>query len=576
MRLPGTPAGGEGEGADAALLVALSECLTSFLENGDHGASLKYLLRHVLERTESEYGFIGAWIAGRALRVLAHEGIVWDAVENRAFYEAAIQRYREQGYLDFDRFGNLFGEVLRTRRTVISNDREHDPRSGGIPPGHPPLTTFLGVPILRGTEIVGVIGVANRKGGYTGAEERASQALVRQAAVLCDSYLQRRRATELEEHFRQAQKLESIGRLAGGVAHDFNNLLTAILSGVEFIEGAGDDAKARTADLADIRVAAERARDLTQQLLAFARRQVLAPRVLEINTVVASAQRLLRRLLPEDVTVETALAPSPWLTSADPSQLEQVLVNLALNARDAMPGGGTLRIATDNVTVDAADAERHVGVDPGDYVVLSVLDSGEGMSKEVVAHVFEPFFTTKSVGKGTGLGLAMVHGVVHQSGGHIRVESELGRGTTFHIYLPRATGTVDVVPAEPRSARRGHERVLLVEDEAAVRAVTARALRGAGYGVTEAASPAEALALLDGAPELDLLVADLVMPGGSGVQVAEAFLVRNPRLRVLYVSGHARQVLDTATGVGPSPEFLPKPYTPSVLLEKVRAVLDAS
>jgi CheY-like chemotaxis protein len=298
--------------------------------------------------------------------------------------------------------------------------------------------------------------------------------------------------------------------------------------------------------------------------------------VLEIYTVVASAQRLLRRLLPEDVTVETALAPSPWLTSADPSQLEQVLVNLALNARDAMPGGGTLRIATDNVTVDAADAERHVGVDPGDYVVLSVVDSGEGMSKEVVAHVFEPFFTTKSVGKGTGLGLAMVHGVVHQSGGHIRVESELGRGTTFRIYLPRAAGTVDVAPPEPRSARRGHERVLLVEDEAAVRAVTARALRGAGYGVTEAASPAEALALLDGAPELDLLVADLVMPGGSGVQVAEAFLVRNPRLRVLFVSGHARQVLDTAPGAGPSPEFLPKPYTPSVLLEKVRAVLDAS
>ncbi|MBI3201992.1 MAG: GAF domain-containing protein [Myxococcales bacterium] len=571
-----TPDGTENAGADAALLAALSESLTSFLESGDHGGSLKFLLRHVLVRTASEYGFIGAWIPGRALRVLAHEGIVWDAVENRAFYETAMQRYREQGYLDFDKFGNLFGEVLRTRRSVISNDRANDPRSGGIPPGHPPLTTFLGVPILRGTEIVGVIGVANRQGGYSGAEERAIQALVRQAAVLCDSYLQRRRAVELEDEFRQAQKLEGIGRLAGGVAHDFNNLLTAILSGVEFLETEGGDAASRASDLADIRAAAERARDLTRQLLAFARRQVLEPRVLDINQVVSGAERLLRRLLPENVTLDARPDPNAWQLSADPSQLEQVLVNLALNARDAMPGGGSLRFETHNVTVDVADAERHVGVDPGDYVVLSVVDSGEGMSKEVLSHLFEPFFTTKSVGKGTGLGLAMVHGVVHQSGGHIRVESEPGEGTAFHVYLPRAMGAVEPARPEPRSSRRGRENVLLVEDDQAVRLVTARALGLAGYRVTQAGSPAEALALLEGAPELDLLIADLVMPGGSGVQVAEAFLVRYPRLRVLYVSGHAGQVLDGLIGTGKAPEFLPKPYTPTVLLEKVRAVLDAS
>jgi PAS domain S-box-containing protein len=387
-----------------------------------------------------------------------------------------------------------------------------------------------------------------------------------------------RERLSLEEQVRQAQKLESVGRLAGGVAHDFNNLLTVVLGCAEALRSdAARGAPARLEDVDEIRAAGERARDLTRQLLAVARRQVIAPVPLDLNGVLRASEKLLRRVLGEDVELVVDLERDPWWIRADPGQLEQVVLNLAVNARDAMPRGGTLVLRTRN----RAGARRSGDGAPAadrDGVCLTIRDSGTGMAPEVRAHLFEPFFTTKPDGKGTGLGLATVYGIVSQADGHVRVESEPGRGTAFELWFPR---TLDppVATAAPAAARAapGTERLLVVEDDAPVREVTVRALRASGYQVLVAASGREALALepaaLDG---LDLVVTDVVMPGLDGRTMADELRRRRPALRVLYVSGYtedaviARGVLSSGMG------FLAKPFTPATLLARVRAVLDSA
>ncbi len=372
----------------------------------------------------------------------------------------------------------------------------------------------------------------------------------------------------LETRAWQAQKLESIGRLAGGVAHDFNNLLTAILGYSELLEPRlTADPEARS-DLSEISSAGRRARDLTAQLLAFGRRQVLAPRRLDLNQLVADLTRLFSRLLGEHVRVQADLRPDLWPIEADAAQLEQVLMNLALNARDAMPRGGELAISTRNLPGQGGG---------GDAVQLTVRDSGQGMTEEVLEHLFEPFYTTKTRGQGTGLGLATVYGIVRQSGGQVAVTSAPGKGTTFEIVFPRAAGEVE--PPSPSAGsddRGGQGRVLVVEDEPAVRTLTVRTLREAGYGVEAAASGREALALIDQLTEpVDLLVADVVMPEVSGRQVAEALLRRFPRAECLYVSGFTSDVIGDQGVLDSGMNFLHKPYTPSALRAKVRDVLAA-
>lgn len=372
----------------------------------------------------------------------------------------------------------------------------------------------------------------------------------------------------LETRAWQAQKLESIGRLAGGVAHDFNNQLTAILGYAELLEPrlAGDpDARS---DLNEISSAGRRARDLTAQLLAFGRRQVLAPRRLSLNQLVGDLIRLFSRLLGEHVRVQVDLAPDLWPIEADAAQLEQVLMNLALNARDAMPRGGELTITTRNLPGQGGGA---------DAVQLTVRDSGQGMTEEVLEHLFEPFYTTKTRGQGTGLGLATVYGIVRQSGGQVAVTSAPGKGTAFEIVFPRAAGEVDPPSPPARSDDRGGQgRVLVVEDEPAVRMLTVRTLREAGYMVTAAATGQEALAQIDQLAEpVDLLVADVVMPDLSGRQVAEVLLRRFPRAECLYVSGFTSDVIGNQGVLDSGMNFLHKPYTPSALRAKVRDVLAA-
>jgi PAS domain S-box-containing protein len=380
----------------------------------------------------------------------------------------------------------------------------------------------------------------------------------------------------LQAQLQQAQRLESVGRLAGGVAHDFNNLLTVMKGYLELSLTTLRPDDPLTDNLREVDHAVDSAASLTQQLLAFSRRQVIAPRVLDLNDVVRRALGMLQRVLGEHITVECVAAPDLGHVRFDPAQAEQVLVNLAVNARDAMPEGGRLTIETANVTLDEAYLARHPDAVAGEYVVLAVSDTGVGMSRETREHAFEPFYTTKLPGHGTGLGLAMIHGAVSQNGGRIEVYSELGHGTSFKIYLPRVTEDGLAEPGAPVAASpRGSERILVVEDDPHVRALTERLLRRFGYEVITAGDGEEALAWLTqhGLP-VDLLLTDVIMPSMNGKVLAERVLAMRPDTRVLFTSGYTANVIVQHGVLKPGVEFLPKPFTTAALAQRVREVLD--
>jgi PAS domain S-box-containing protein len=382
----------------------------------------------------------------------------------------------------------------------------------------------------------------------------------------------------LEQQLRQAQKMEAVGRLAGGVAHDFNNLLTAIFGYAELLgEELPADHPGRE-DLREIRAAATRASALTRQLLAFSRQQVLQPVVLNLNDVVENVERMLHRLLGEDVALEAHFARDLGNVRADAGQLEQVIMNLSVNARDAMPTGGKLTIETANVDLDAGYAEQHQPVIPGRYVMLAVSDTGTGMTDAVKTKVFEPFFTTKEAGKGTGLGLATVYGIVKQSGGYVWLYSEPGQGAAFKIYLPRVDAPRDAPVVAPNLAGTvaGTETLLLAEDDPLLLPLARELLTKLGYKVLEARDAPEALAAARAHQgQIHLLVSDVVMPGGGGFQLAQQLLVERPTLRVLYMSGYTDEAVVRHGLLERGLNYLQKPFTPAVLARRVRDVLDA-
>ncbi len=392
--------------------------------------------------------------------------------------------------------------------------------------------------------------------------------------VTCRDITERKR---LETEFLRAQKLESVGQLAGGLAHDFNNVLTTITGHAEILLMDAEMSPGHREDLREIMRAADRAAILTRQLHAFSRRQVLDPRPLDLNQVVGDMVKMLRRVLSEGVGVETVLAPDLGTVRADASQMEQVLLNLAINARDAMPNGGRLSIQTANVGLDGSFPVLHPPVIPGSYVQLTVRDTGEGMDAETRARIFEPFFTTKTPGKGTGLGLAMVFGIVKQSGGYITVESEVDRGAAFHIHLPRVNEPADhpQPPPDTGAPLRGSESVLLVEDDAAVRDLVARTLRGLGYTVLVATRAEEALPWLTGRERpVQLLLTDAMLPGINGKELADKATALLPGLPVLFMSGYATPMLAQNGVLTPGVELLAKPFTPAALARRVRELLD--
>jgi PAS domain S-box-containing protein len=380
----------------------------------------------------------------------------------------------------------------------------------------------------------------------------------------------------LEAHILQSQKMESIGWLAGGVAHDFNNLLTAITGYAELVLELLAPADPVRGDMEEIQKAAQRATSLTRQLLAFARKQIIEPRVLNLNDLILDMDRLLRRLIGEDIELMTLPAPNLKQIKADSGQIEQLLVNLAVNARDAMPRGGRLTIETANVFLDATYARAYMS--PGSWVMLTVSDSGIGMDAEVQAHLFEPFFTTKGPGKGTGLGLATCYGIVQQHGGSISVYSEVGLGTTIKILLPSVEDStaVSLQPNQPKPVPRGMETVLVVEDEPAVRALAVRVLGEQGYIVLEAADGTEALRMAEHhTGTIDLLLTDVVMPQISGKALADRLIALRPGIKVLFMSGYTDNVSFHHDQLEAATALLWKPFSTSALVRKVRDVLDA-
>jgi len=382
-----------------------------------------------------------------------------------------------------------------------------------------------------------------------------------------------------QEQLQQAQKMESIGRLTGGIAHDFNNLLTVIEGSAEILaeDGAGSDHQQKLAGM--IVTAARRGAELTRSMLAFARRQPLEPKVIDLNQVIAGMEAMLQRILGEDIDIRFLKGEGLWPAVVDAGQLETALLNLAVNARDAMPAGGSLTIETANATLDEDYAQQNVEVRPGEYVMVAVSDSGTGMTPEVLERAFDPYFTTKPVGKGTGLGLSMVFGFVKQSGGHIKAYSEVGHGTTVRLYLPRSAqsqedarslrNTADAVPS-------GSETILVVEDDPLVRAHVGGQLRSLGYGVIEVADGAAALVVLSNDRHVDLLLTDMVMPGGmNGRDLAERARRRRPGVRILFMSGYADSALSHRDQLAWREHLLNKPFRRQDLAAKVREALDS-
>jgi signal transduction histidine kinase/CheY-like chemotaxis protein len=484
------------------------------------------------------------------------------------------------------------GHAFAEERLVIVHDYENNDL--GIAGSEAnPMRAAMAAPVREGGKVVGSLVVAThrKERRYSSSEQEMLQALAEHAslaltdarmieamrtaekekdAMLADLLAGIDERARLEDQLQHAQKMEAVGQLAGGIAHDFNNLLMVILGYSTFVAESLGEADPRVDSVHEISHAAERAAALTQQLLAFSRKEVVQPQTIDLNQAVPDLLKLLRRMLRESIEFDLELTPGVWSTNIDRSQLEQVIVNLAVNAGDAMAAGGTLRVATENRTVDEEEARLRAGLVPGDYVVLTVTDTGEGMEPGVAARAFEPFYTTKPRGSGTGLGLATVYGIVTQAGGDIDLWSEPGSGTTATVYLPAAAAEIEQTPQAPvpRPSAPCAGAILVVEDEDTVRTLVQRILERNGYRVLTAASGAEALAIAalhNG--EIALALTDVVMPGMSGRDFADQVTAATPELKVVFMSGYPDEVAADLGVLGPETNYLQKPFTEAGVLE---------
>ncbi|MCC8945335.1 PAS domain S-box protein [Bradyrhizobium sp. Arg62] len=513
----------------------------------------------------------------------------------------------------------VFAPTFNGEGIVRSDDITKDPRYGknaprrGMPEGHLPVRSYLAVPVISRTgDVIGGLFFGHGKPGvFSERSERGLSGLAAEAAVAVDNVrlsqashreiAERKRAQEAlvelnatlekqvierteqlkrnEEALRQSQKMEAVGQLTGGVAHDFNNLLQVIMGNLDTLQRnvPSDSAHLQRA-VRHAMNGAQRAASLTQRLLAFSRRQPLDPKPIDVNVLVNGLSEMVHRTLGETIAVETVLGAGLWRVEADPNELEAAILNLAVNARDAMPNGGGLTLETGNAHIDEAYVAAHREVVAGQYVVISVTDTGVGMDRQTVAQAFEPFFTTKPVGKGTGLGLSQVYGFVKQSGGHVKIYSELGQGTTVKIYLPRLLGdsSDDTTPDETLNPEATQEEtILVVEDDADVRAYSVDSLRELGYRVLEAHDGPAALRILDRQPRVDLLFTDVVLPGGmTGAQVAAQARAIRPSLKVLFTTGYARNSIIHHGRLDKGVQLIVKPFSFNELAAKVRDVMD--
>jgi PAS domain S-box-containing protein len=511
---------------------------------------------------------------------------------------------------DFERFGHpratpVFAPTFKGEGVVRSDDITADPRYGknapnhGMPEGHLPVRSYLAVPVAsRSGEVIGGLFFGHPDVGvFTEASERLMLGLAGQAAVAIDNArlfeaaqranqtLEQRveeRTKDLQaahEALRQSQKMETVGQLTGGIAHDFNNLLQIVSGNLDLLRQKLPDESPHLKRYADRAfTGADRAATLTQRLLAFSRRQPLAPKAVDINRLIPGMSELLHRTLGETIEIEAVLAPRLWAVEADPNQLENAILNLAINARDAMPEGGKLTIETQNTHLDHSYAVQNPEVAVGQYAVICISDTGVGMDGETAGKAIEPFFTTKEVGRGTGLGLSMVYGFVKQSGGHIKIYSEVGEGTTVKMYLPRLVGKLDEQSEEPvfeRIEAQGEEVILVCEDDEDVRAYSCEVLRELGYQVLEAADGPAALAILEGSGHVDLLFTDVVLPGGmSGAVLAKEAAELRPEIKTLFTTGYARNAIVHHGRLDPGVDLITKPFSYADLASRVRDILD--
>jgi two-component system cell cycle sensor histidine kinase/response regulator CckA len=516
--------------------------------------------RDVTEEVEARQALAAAEQRYRSL-VEQMPDVVWTATSDRSVTATTPNVVRMLGYTSLE----LEALDIEARNTLIHpDDRSHV------------LEAARGL-LLHGKPFDVEYRTRHKRGHYVWVRNRGFRSYEREGTRYGEGIISDINERKLlEESLNQAQRMEAIGQLTGGIAHDFNNILAAILANSHFLLEALDEGDVRREDADEIRRAAERAASLTRQLLAFSRRQVLMPAIVDLNTTVASIEKMLCRLIGEDVTLTVAPATELGNVRVDVGQIEQVIMNLAVNARDAMPKGGTLSIETSNVELGAEYATGHPPIEPGRYVELTVTDTGLGMDAETKRRLFEPFFTTKEQGKGTGLGLSTCYGIVKQSGGHIWVYSELGQGTVFRIYLPRVDGVAET-PGQraPASRLEGSETVLLVEDDERVRSALARILERYGYRALVAADGAEAKSLAERQSEpIDLLLTDVVMPRSSGPEVAE-IVHRHHCSKVLFMSGYTEHSALLSGEMLRGHAFIQKPFSPTALIAKLREVLDA-
>ncbi|HEY0005591.1 MAG TPA: PAS domain S-box protein [Pyrinomonadaceae bacterium] len=476
--------------------------------------------------------------------------------------------------------------VIKSATALIFNDYLEEINGGknavcvGLDVDNEKPRSALIAPMAIMGRVIGTVEVQSHElNAYTREHATAMQMAANLAANAIENVRLLNMEREKEEQLRQSQKMEAVGRLAGGVAHDFNNLLTAINGYSELTMRRLQSEDPLRHNLEEIKKAGNRAATLTRQLLAFSRKQVLQPKVLNLNAVISDLEKMLSRLIGEDIDWRAVLGPDLGCVKADPGQMEQVIVNLVVNARDAMPNGGKLTIETENVNLDEAYAQYHVTVEPGYYVMLTISDNGCGMSGETRARIFEPFFTTKEEGKGTGLGLSTVYGIVKQSKGNIWVYSEIGEGTTFKIYLPRVEEEVDNLQQSqhPQMNAQGTETLMLAEDDEMVRQIARRILEMSGYQVLEASNGPEALVLLEQYKQpIHLMLTDVIMPGMSGHDIAEQAARLRPEMIILYMSGYTKDAIVHHGVLNEGVNFIEKPFTPYGLASKVREVLDAS
>ncbi len=477
----------------------------------------------------------------------------------------------------------LWGKCIREKRTFCSEAPFQ------IPEGHLPLDHFMTTPIIFGNETIGLLAVANKERGYAEDEKRLLENIAGYISPILNARLQRdrqkqarKRAEEerktVEAQLIQAQRLESVGRLAGGVAHDFNNMLSVIMGHAELAMNQTSPSSPLLDHLRAIRYAAGNSADLTRQLLAFARKQTIDPKVLNLNSTLNGMLKMLRRLIGEDIDLAWQPGRNLWSVRIDPSQLDQILINLCVNARDAIAGVGRVSIVTENSVFDESHRANHADTVPGEYVLLAVSDDGCGMDRETMNNIFEPFFTTKDLGKGTGLGLSMVYGIVKQNSGFITLSSETGQGTTFRIYLPRHGDETERKQKESPavSTTSGNETILLVEDEPLILDLAKEMLENSGYQVLTALTPGEAIRAANAfAGEIHLLISDVIMPETNGKELAKNIISLYPEIRCLFMSGYTDDIIAHQSVLDKGVNFIQKPFSGQALAAKVREMLDS-